>query len=335
MKKKILFRADGNANTGLGHLFRLFALVEMYKGDFDYIYLTKASSVREVIPKEYNVKIIPEKIDYHQEPKWLQGEFPPSEYMIIADGYQFDSSYQKRIKSFGYFLMYVDDLTTEYMYADIVVNHSPHVKPVDFNSEPYTKLALGTKYAILRPGFIEASRNKRQINSIDSAFVCFGGADMYNLSFLAVQALLKIESFKEINVVLGGANTHDEIYSLARKFQNVNVYRNLNERQLIDVMQKCNFAIAPASTILYELCSIKMPVLSGYFVDNQELIYKGFVDSNSIFKGGDFLSYSEKDFIHKINEIIETGNFTEMCNHQGTIISRGIRGNFINLLAQK
>ena len=36
MTKKIIFRADGNATTGLGHLYRLFALVEMYKNDYDF-----------------------------------------------------------------------------------------------------------------------------------------------------------------------------------------------------------------------------------------------------------------------------------------------------------
>ena len=31
IRKKILFRADGNNNIGLGHLYRLFALAEIYK----------------------------------------------------------------------------------------------------------------------------------------------------------------------------------------------------------------------------------------------------------------------------------------------------------------
>lgn len=32
---KIIFRADGNSNIGLGHLFRLFALVEIYKDVYE------------------------------------------------------------------------------------------------------------------------------------------------------------------------------------------------------------------------------------------------------------------------------------------------------------
>ena len=198
MKKKILFRADGNSQTGLGHLYRLFALVEMYKDSFDFIFVTKATSTLEVIPKNYSLELIPDEISIDDEPKWLSNVFSPSEYIIIADGYQFVSSYQKSLKSLDYFLMYIDDLTTEYMYADIVVNHSPSVVSSDFKSENYTQFALGMNYAILRPLFLDAASKTRKIDKIDTAFICFGGSDQLNLSLLATQALLENITFKKI-----------------------------------------------------------------------------------------------------------------------------------------
>ena len=56
-------------------------------------------------------------------------------------------------------------------------------------------------------------------------------------------------------------------------------------------MQKCNFAVAPASTILYELLCVKMPIFSGFYVDNQELIYKGFLNKEVIYKGENMKDY--------------------------------------------
>ena len=47
--KKIICRADGNANTGLGHLYRLFALYEIYKDYYEVIFVTKSSSTLKVI----------------------------------------------------------------------------------------------------------------------------------------------------------------------------------------------------------------------------------------------------------------------------------------------
>ena len=63
MKNRIICRADGNANTGLGHLYRMFALYEMYKGAYEMVFVTKADSSAQVIPSTYNVKIIPNEIN--------------------------------------------------------------------------------------------------------------------------------------------------------------------------------------------------------------------------------------------------------------------------------
>src|SRR5690606_22671263 len=160
-KKQILFRADGNAKTGLGHLFRLFAIVEMVKDDYDYVYFTKPDSTISVIPEYYNYKVLPEHLDLNYEAWWLSEHFNPEETIVIADGYQFNSVYQKKIKEKGFQLVYIDDLAREYMYADVVVNHSPHVKETDFKAEPYTTFALGTQYAILRPAFLDAAKQTR------------------------------------------------------------------------------------------------------------------------------------------------------------------------------
>ena len=51
MKKKILFRADGNSEIGLGHLYRLFSLVEMLKDNFKFIFLFVDSLFGKVSPE--------------------------------------------------------------------------------------------------------------------------------------------------------------------------------------------------------------------------------------------------------------------------------------------
>jgi len=334
MKKKILFRADGNSNTGLGHLYRLFALVEMYKAKYDFMFLTREDSVLNVIPKEYTVKIIPNTVTIKEEPNWLANYFIPENHILIADGYQFTSFYQKLIKETGFFLVYIDDLTTEYMYADVVVNHSPHVIKEDFKSENYTQFALGTKYAMLRPLFNKAANKKRDIVEIQNAFVCFGGADPYDLSLKATQALLQV-NVKKIHVVLGGAYVHSKIVSLAEENNTLFLHENLNEMELYSLMESCQMAIVPASTILYEICSVKMPVLCGYYVDNQELIYKGFVENNAVFKGGDFSNYTSLDFEKEINSIISLNCYTEYIQKQSIMFDSGNKDHFLKILNKK
>ena len=100
MKSKILFRADGNSKIGLGHLYRLFALYEMYKDYYDCYFVTRANSTINVFPKNYNLQLLPADISLYDEGDWIKDKFTTTD-IIIADGYQFNSSYQKSIKEKG------------------------------------------------------------------------------------------------------------------------------------------------------------------------------------------------------------------------------------------
>jgi len=330
--KKIIFRADGNSTTGLGHLYRLFALVEMYKDDYEFVFVTKESSTLKVVPENYNTQLIPDEISVENEPKWLSEKYNSLEYIIIADGYQFTSRYQKVLKQKGFFLMYIDDLTTEYMYADVVINHSPNCSEKDFVSEKYTQYALGTAYAMLRPKFIEAATTNRISTIITNAFVCFGGADQYDLSLKAVKALLLNKTIKKIHVVLGGAYRHQGIYDLDEKVSNLYLHKNLDEASLCNLMKSCQIAIVPSSTILYEICSIKMPVLSGYYVDNQKNIYASLIQKKVVFEGGDFRNYTVFDFQNKINNILKNTEINTYLTNQQQLFDGKNKQRFLGLL---
>ena len=317
MIKKILFRADGNSITGLGHLYRLFSFVEAVKHHFDFVFLTRESSTGAIIPKSYKTIFIPEIIDIEEEPQWIAANFSCKDYLLIADGYQFKTSYQKKIKLFGFNLIYIDDLVQGYQYADIIINHSPNIQADQYKKEVNGKLALGTKYALLRPLFLEEAKNKKIAETITSAFVCFGGADPLNLTLKAVEALLKFENIERIHVVLGGAYNHPEIRDLSKKYPaKIEIHKNLSEEDLLQVMQNCSFAISPASTILYELCCVKMPILSGFFVENQKNIYNGLAGKNAIIKGGDFSKYDISDFEKKIHWMINDKEISLLLDNQ-------------------
>lgn len=333
MTKKIIFRADGNATTGLGHLYRLFAIVEMVKDDFDFVYVTKESSYHKVIPTTYKKHVIPESIDICQEPEYLSKAFNEKEVIIVADGYGFNSNYQKRIKQFGFKLIYIDDLSREYMYANIVINHAPNIKEIDYKKEPYTKLALGAKYATLRPLFLEAITKKRFIKTIDRAFICFGGADHTDLSLKVTNALLCFSQIKELNVILGAAYKHLEIFELAKETSKIKIYKNLNEQELIDVMYRSNFALVPSSTILYEVCAVKMPVFSGYFVDNQKNMYRECLSKKIIYGGGNFEGYSIEKFKNEILKVLELNDHNKIIKNQELFFDSKIKRRFINLFS--
>jgi len=335
IRKKILFRADGNNNIGLGHLYRLFALAEIYKSNYDVIFLTKEDSTLQVIPEGYIVKKIPINITINEEPIWLKKNFGHNDNnIIIIDGYQFISSYQKKIKKEGFFLIYIDDLTTEHMFADIVVNHSPFVKEDDFKTKKYTKLAIGTSYAMLRPVFLEAAKQQAAIRQTNTAFVCFGGADEDDLSLVVSKALLNFKDILEINVIIGGAYKHESIFELAEQNNIIKLHFNLEEVSLFKLMEKSSLAIAPCSTISYELCSVGVPLISGYFVENQLNIYKGFLKHNVFIDGGNLKNKNEEGFIKLIQKILDltTEDSEGMLYNQYKLFNKNQRESFLSLI---
>ena len=292
MRYTIICRADGNSETGLGHLYRMFALCEMFKQHFHVVFVTKKQTTLKVIPEAYRLTLIPEHLSLLDEAQWLSTKFDTNSTLIIADGYQFTSAYQKQIKNQGFRLAYVDDIASERMFADIIINHGPHISPKDYTVTKPTLFALGTKYAILRPDFLHWAKESRSVSSPDTAFVCFGGADPYDLSYKAAQALLQFSVLKTLHVVLGGAYKHNAIQELSASNSRLKLHHNLSAEALAAVMQESSMAIAPCSTILYELCCIKMPIISGYYVDNQKLIYKGLKETGAIYPVGDMSGFT-------------------------------------------
>jgi len=330
-KPKILFRADGNLIMGLGHLYRLFALYEIFEKNYDCIFVTKEDSALNTIPKQFSLTIVPRDVKIIDEINWLIEKFGHN-FIVIIDGYQFTSSYQMQIKEKGLKLIYIDDLAKEYMYADIVINHSPSTKQSDYESAEYTKFALGTNYAILRSIFLKAVKETRIINQIDTAFVCFGGSDINNLTLISVKALLFFENFKTINVVMGASNKNTEIFTLQSENPQIKIYRNLSEQGLASVMQESNFAIVPASTILYELCTIKMPILSGYYVDNQKSIYYGLLNKKAISGIGNFNSLKIDDLIRNIGVVLKNNNVSNQLINQRKLFDGKIKNRFLKLI---
>jgi len=330
LKSKVIFRADGNTEIGLGHIYRLFALYEMYKVSYDCHFVTRFDSTLSVFPKTYNLHPLPAGTTLFEEIDWIKGKFPDSR-ILITDGYKFNSRYQEFVKSKSFKLIYIDDFAKELMHADIVINHSPHISPEDYNADTCTKFALGSRYAILRPGFLDAAKTQRNITHINTAFICFGGSDTYNLTLKTLKVLLRIKQIEFINIVIGEANRNKEIFDHQKENENVKIYKNLSERDLISLMSESHVAIAPASTILYEICAVNMMVLGGFYVNNQINIYDGLLKKKAIYGLGDFRNISVVDFENHVNNAINMDPAIQIQN-QHQLFDGDIKKRFLALI---
>jgi len=324
----IVFRADGNQQKGLGHLFRTFSLIEMLKDDYRVELATREDSNLSVIPKAYKVALVP--TDEEKELDWIITRYCSKLTIIVLDGYSFGEDYVKRLKDKGFRVVFIDDFAREHMYADVVINHSLSVREEDYEKEEYTKLALGTKYAMLRPLFLQEAKKEVLPATNKKVFVCFGGSDFEDITRRIVRLLLKIEEVEEISVVLGSSYAFDFDVSSPK----IKVYRSLSEKEMVNLMQQHDRMVVPSSTVLYEALCFKKYILTGYYVDNQESIYIGFANEGVLIGVGKFQDNNDKELLQKLERLVFTKE-QEMLKRQKTLIDgeseRRIKKIVINL----
>jgi len=297
MKPELNIRADGNEHIGLGHLIRCSALGHMMKDDFNITFFSKSipDSLKQEF-EQYNFKvrrITKEKdfLDYISDDK-----------VVVLDGYDFNTEYQKRIKTKGCKLVCIDDLHNQEFVADLIINHTPGITPKDYNAQPYTTFALGLEYVLLRPSFLNHAKEESRIENIETLLISFGGADPQGLTKKTLQVVIQFNIFKKIIVVTGASFIEDpEFLILLNQDNRIEHSQELNEQEMSNAMCEADLAILPASGVLFEALSTGCLVISGQYTINQKLVYENFKKNGLFYDAGNF---EESQLKHAIEEAI-------------------------------
>lgn len=263
-KQKIYFRADASANIGYGHFIRTLALADMLKDDFDCTFYTVSPTKYQVGEMEKVCKFVPLNSDTPLEDflNLLRGD-----EIVVLDNYFYTTEYQQKVKSRGCKLVCIDDMHDKYYVADMVINHGL-ADASDFDTEPYTRLALGSDYALLRSPFLN---NTATTKNRGEWTICFGGSDAYNLTLKVASILSSRNDVNYIHAVVGDAFQYRESLSQIEK---VIVHSRLSADQMADLFCASESVVCSASSVCYEALFCGCKVFSGYYVDNQKVFYE-------------------------------------------------------------
>ena len=317
-------RADGSSNIGLGHIVRCISVAHMLKEKFmiHFFALEIPEALKsEIFQNGWNITFIEKELDFLNELKGNE--------IVILDGYLFDSDYQKQIKNKGCKLVCIDDFHDQHFYADLVINHAPGVNKEVYKGEPYTKYLLGPDYALLRPEFLEntSDENKKYWKGIESIFVCFGGSDSKNLT-AKVLSWLPSKDYS-VTVVLGNSYSHQDTLNKVieeRQDLEITVKNSLSAEEMSNELEQADLALVPASGILFEVISIGLPVMSGYYTDNQMAIYKGFLEEGVFIDANSFSEKSLTEAFRKLRSL----DIGAMVNKQKKLIDNDVKNRMNN-----
>jgi UDP-2,4-diacetamido-2,4,6-trideoxy-beta-L-altropyranose hydrolase len=270
--KRIVFRADGNARIGLGHVMRCTAIAEMIDTSRKLAFAIQqpTPAVQDLLHR-FDLIALPEITDYQTDAAQFANQLTSSD-LVVLDGYSFQADYQQTVKQTGSTLVVVDDLAAWHQYADVVINHGGMATREAYQAEPYTRFLLGTDYALLRKPILEAATHRSGAPLIHfhpkKILVNLGGADPDNCSLRVVNSLLMQAAVDEIHVILGAANPHKASFEPLRQ-QGVRLHVNLSPQQMVDSIRACDLAVVSCSTISYEVATIGCPFIGIITADNQ------------------------------------------------------------------
>lgn len=323
-KRKIYFRADAGPEIGYGHYIRSLALADMLKQDFDCTMFTQ-------IPTDYQLReceavcpivVLPDddsKFDAFLD--YLQGD-----EIVVLDNYFYTTDYQRAIKAKGCQLVCLDDMHDRHYVADIVINHAPGFTRFDYSLETYTQLCTGLNWSLLRAPFLQEHKEDNR----KGCLVCLGGADMNHLSEKVVDVVLR-STDDDVHLVIGDINLlAQQLQDKYGKNSRVQIHKAISACEMANLMSCSRWGIISASGLLWEATACGLPVLYGYYIDNQIDICKRNKRINLSVCIGDFRALTDEALAAEIDSFIASLN-----DGSSDSIRPNIKKNYIDLFSQK
>ena len=319
----MFFRADGNGKIGLGHIVRCLSIIHMVCDYYDCVMIVNNAdkSILNIING------VCQFVDLKAENSIAEIEkirsIVQNTDIIIIDGYGFDLAYQIELKKITKKLVAIDDLSGKEFAVDVIINHGDILALPNYQTLIDTQIYSGFDYLIVRPDFIKASILKKNVTSINTVFICMGGADPFNITTKVIEACSQCDFIKKIIVVIGGAyNNKLDLINLFAKINNVSIelIENATERQMVNSIRRSQIAISTSSTISLEICCVKSALISGTVVDNQNAIHSLLINNGCCLSVGDWNKICLTDIKNAIFTLNNTLTVQKIIDAQTKII---------------
>ena len=290
---KIIFRADGSATVGYGHVHRLLSLTQMLHKNFDCVFVSHEAP--EFLTTELKLLSVPLKkvatIQYKLPDERKQGdevafdmnEIVSGNEIVVLDGYWFGKDFQTAIKKKGCTLAYVDDLMEEGNIADVIINHSLGINITDYKIiAPATSVYIGSNYGLINVPQ-QFSHKQQHTNLFTQLLISMGGADPLNYTCKVLEENKTfILRFEKVVVMVGVAYKHlQQLKEATSAFDNLEIIQAVPKQQMFEIMQNSSAAIISASTMSVEYANVGGALVVIQTADNQKYLYNGLIETGA------------------------------------------------------
>ncbi len=313
--RRMIARTDVTTDIGTGHLMRCRSLAQRLK-DFgvstEFLMAQCPEELRRTLTDEgfafVSVNCAPGSVE---DADFTAKACTEADW-IIVDGYHFNGSYQKALKSAGMQVLFIDDFVhCEDYDADIVLNQNIYARSSMYRDRArHSKILTGPSYALLRTEFTEKRPDDRRVPGVaKNILVTLGGSDKNNLTARVVRAL-DSSRFKnlEVRVVVGAINQNSEeiIRICAESKKKMKVFVNIDN--MAEMMGWADLAISAGGTTAYELAFTTTPSVMLVSAQNQRLNAAEFCRRGFTQIVGDPLRIADDELVERIEGVISSSD---------------------------
>src|ERR1017187_7346284 len=279
MSDLLLIRADGNAVIGSGHVMRCLALAEGWQRVGGRAVFALAECTPALERRLLSDGIEAMRLDVIRggaRDATQTAELAKERHVawIVADGYRFDTAWQREIKDSGLRLLLWDDYGHAQHYcADLILNQSLNASAKMYSRrDPSTRLLLGMRYVQLRREFLDWRNTRRDTPArARKVLVTFGGSDPDNVTGKVIQAIGDLQDV-EATVVVGGSNPNVKFLKSSISDLSYPIRLVVDALNMPELMAWADLCVSAAGSTCWELAFLGVPSILTVIAKNQKSI---------------------------------------------------------------
>jgi UDP-2,4-diacetamido-2,4,6-trideoxy-beta-L-altropyranose hydrolase len=344
----IFIRTDSSRKIGSGHVMRCLTLAEeLHKTDTTVEFITRnhlGNIDNQIKGEGFKVYSLPspnrrklqcaltkyehwlgvkQNIDADETIQVLKGR--KIDWLVI-DHYAIDHNWESKLRPYVKKIMVIDDLANRKHDCDLLLdqNYIRNKNRYDHLVAPNTIRLLGLKYVLLKKYFIENTNSRTQINSIKRIFIFFGGADLDNLTTLAIRSLSR-SGLKHllVDVVIGLANPHQvELKKEIKKYPNIKLHIQIDN--IAKIMSKADIGLGSGGSVTWERISIGLPSIVVTTANNQVAFIRELDKDGYVKWIGNAYQIDEDFFYNILSEVVRNPHWLILQAQKGQKLIDGM-----------